>query len=276
MREMVFSGSFYPSSRSELNEMLDEFIKDAKINLKERENVISAVAPHAGYIYSGRTAAFTYKLISEALKKNSIDTFIIIGPNHTGLGKPIAVSKEDWSTPFGVVKNDRALSDKIVKSSKLFEFDEEAHAEEHSIEVQLPFLQKIVKEPKCVFICMGDQSYENAVEMSKIIYESALALNKKIFIIASSDMNHYEDANTANKKDTEVLDALKALDIPLFYNRIDEYNDTMCGYGPVATAALFSIKNKAKEARILNYSNSGNVTKDYISVVAYASIAFLA
>ncbi len=272
MRDSIFAGSFYPSNKLELNKMIDKFIDDASVNPKNI--VVSAVAPHAGYIYSGKTAAFTYKIISNTLKKAVIDTFVIIGPNHTGFGEPIAVSKEDWSTPLGVVKNDRILSEKIVKNSKLMKFDEEAHAEEHSIEVQLPFLQKIVKDPKCVFICMGDQSYDNAVEISRILYESALSLNRRIFVIASSDMNHYEDAKTTKEKDMKVLAALKSFDISLFYSRIDEYNDSMCGYGPVATAALFAIKNNFKKTKILDYSNSGVATKDFSAVVAYASIGF--
>jgi AmmeMemoRadiSam system protein B len=273
MREAVFAGSFYPKDSTRLSLMIDDFLKH--VDSKDiSNNLLSAVAPHAGYIYSGQTAAYTYKSILVTLKKKNIDTFIIIGPNHTGLGKPISISIEDWKTPLGVIKNDLEFSKILIENSDYIEADEIAHEEEHSIEVQLPFLQKITKEPKCVFICMGDQSYKNVVLLSNAIYNSAKILNKEIFLIASSDMNHYEPADIAKEKDTYVLDELKKLDIKKFYSAIDKTNDSMCGYGTVATAALFAEKKGATEAAVLNYTNSGVLTNDYNSVVSYASIIF--
>ncbi|MGC8648715.1 MAG: MEMO1 family protein [Candidatus Micrarchaeia archaeon] len=273
MREAVFAGSFYPKDSAKLSFVIDDFLKRVD-NKKITDNLLSAVAPHAGYIYSGQTAAYTYKSISLILKKKNIDTFVIIGPNHTGLGKPISVSMDDWKTPLGIIKNDIEVSKMLIKNSNYIEADEIANKEEHSIEVQLPFLQKITKEPKCVFICIGDQSYESAVLLSNAIYDSAKALNREVFLIASSDMNHYESEDIAKEKDMHILDKLKKLDIKNFYLAIDETNDSMCGYGAAATAALFAEKKGAKEGVVLDYTNSGILTNDYNSVVSYASIIF--
>lgn len=288
MREAVFAGSFYPKDKTALSSMIDNFFNkvDNKINKKDIKNntiksnsknindLISAIAPHAGYIYSGQTAAYTYKNIYDFLKYKPIDTFIIIGPNHTGIGRPISVSMDDWKTPLGIIRNDKEFSTTLVKSSKYIEEDETAHKEEHSIEVQLPFLQKIVNDPKSVFICMGDQSYESALILSQAIYDTAKILKRKIFLIASSDMNHYEPAEVAKNKDMKVLDKLKSLDIKGFYSALDETGDSMCGYGTAATAALFSKKENANIGILLNYTNSGEATHDFESVVSYASMGF--
>ncbi|MEM0148641.1 MAG: MEMO1 family protein [Candidatus Micrarchaeaceae archaeon] len=271
-RHPAVAGAFYPNDKAWIKKFISSAIDDAVLQV-DASKAISFVAPHAGYIYSGKTAAYTYKALKTALLHRRIDTFVIIGPNHTGYGKPIAVSSMDWETPLGIVKNDNALSNEIAKH-EFITIDEEAHEYEHSIEVQLPFLQMVANEPKCVFICMGDQSLEASKVLSNAIIDASNALGRRIAVIASSDFNHYESAKIAEKKDLPAIEHLKKLDYIGFNASIEASGDTACGYGPITVATIIAIEEKAKEGILLKYSNSGDETKDYSSVVAYASIIF--
>ena len=157
MRKSRFSGSFYPASRKEITGFIGAALDKAKPDLAAR-GAFSLVAPHAGYVYSGSTAAYTYKALAGNSHLGETDTIVLVGPNHTGIGDPIAVSLEDWETPIGISKNDRELSNAMAESSDYISIDETAHAGEHSLEVQLPFLQHLLPDKRLALICMGDQS----------------------------------------------------------------------------------------------------------------------
>lgn len=273
MRKSVFDGSFYPARKAELENVMNSYMD--KADPKGISNAFSYVSPHAGYAYSGSTAAFTYKAIRERKDLDKIDTMVIVGPNHTGLGKPIAVSMDDWRTPMGKFMNDKKLSKTIANSSKYIDVDELAHKNEHSIEVQLPFLQAVAPGKKAVFICMGDQSIGASKSVSKAIIESAEKLERNVVVVASSDLNHYESAQMAKAKDSKLLDALKDLDPESFNKLVYELNDSACGFGPITVAMLFAMHNGAKHGVVLRYCNSGDTNADYFSVVAYSSIAFV-
>jgi len=274
IRTTAVSGQFYPSSESKLNGIIDEFMKDANIDKETAKNASSYVAPHAGYQYSGLTAAFAYKALSLRSGLEDIDPFVIFGPTHTGQGYPISVSDLDWETPLGAVENDLDLSFAITEESNYITRDNEAHRLEHSVEVQLPFLQKVIGKPRCCFICMGDQSIKSAGIVAKAVEDAAKKLRRNITVIASSDFNHYESAEVAKKKDMPAINALKRLDYRKFDSRIAELGDSACGHGPITVSAMFGKKNGAKSGHLLKYSNSGDVTGDYGSVVAYASMVF--
>ena len=213
MRYEAFAGSFYTFDKKGLGQFIDKALQEANVDKGIAEHAVSFVAPHAGYIYSGRVAAYTYKAINIMANTRKVDTFIIIGPNHTGYGTPISVSAQDWHMPFGIVKNDFELSKLITEKSNYINLDESAHSNEHSIEVQLPFLQKTVENPKCVFICMGDQSIEASRELAKAVLDASKELGREIAIIASSDFNHYESAEVAKKKDMPAIEALSLIHI---------------------------------------------------------------
>jgi AmmeMemoRadiSam system protein B len=181
---------------------------------------------------------------------------------------------DDWQTPLGVVKNDIELS-KLIAGAPGMSADEVAHGFEHSVEVQLPFIQKVLPGVGCSFICMGDQSYRASVELADAITGAAKRLGRRVAAIASSDFNHYESAETARKKDMPAIEAVLRLDAENFHELIRRSKDSACGYGPVTVAALFARRGGAKEGRLLKYGNSGDATDDYKSVVAYASIVFL-
>jgi len=274
MRKGKFAGSFYPSDKVATTGFIEAALKEAKIDSKPNGQ-ISYVAPHAGYIYSGKCAAFTYKALKLNRRIVETDTIIVVGPNHTGMGKPIAVSLEDWETPFGISINDKELSKAITKNSEYIEIDELAHASEHSIEVQLPFIQHLFPDKKLAFICMGDQSIRASELLSNAIIKASESLKRKIMLVASSDFNHYESAEIAEYKDSKLLDAAKALDYKCFNRLVHELDDSACGFGPITVAMIIARQMNGKEGIVLKYTNSGESTGDYSSVVAYSSIAFL-
>jgi MEMO1 family protein len=275
-RQAAVVDSFYPGDAKRLAKDVERYIDEAKVDSDDARKMLCYVAPHAGYQYSGSVAGYTYKAISERGDKDSIDTFIIVGPNHTGRGAPIALSGDDWKTPLGQVGNDIELTRAIVASSKgAAEIDEHAHASEHSVEVQLPFLQSVVTSPRCVFICMGDQSYDSAVKLSDAISKAVGSLKRKVIMIASSDFNHYEPFVLAKTKDLEQINPMVEMDAKRFDYMLGKSGSSICGHGPIAATMLFSQTLGAKKGMLLHYANSGDVNNDYTSVVTYASVAFL-
>ena len=261
MRAPAVSGQFYPRSKKDLLKEISRCFADSPSN--ERP-VLGAVVPHAGYIYSGNTAAFVYSALPKA------DTFVILGPNHTGMGSPVSVSSETWSTPFGEVNSDIDFIKALPK--KIIDTDESAHQYEHSIEVQLPFLQHRFRDFNIVTICMGMQDEETALDVGMEISEAVRKVNKKVVIIASSDFSHYKPEKTAREDDSYFINSILTLDIQAFYQRLYERAASVCGYGPIS-AMLAATKNLgAKKATLLKYSTSGDITGDFSAVVGYAGI----
>ncbi|MGC8622566.1 MAG: MEMO1 family protein [Candidatus Micrarchaeia archaeon] len=277
MRKEAVSGSFYPSNKVELEHFINAALKSANVKGDLVKKAYSYVSPHAGYIYSGMVAAYTYKALSLHNDFKNIETAVIIGPNHTGYGSAIAISSEDWHTPLGVAANDLEFSYSLSHESNYLEIDEAAHKSEHSIEVQLPFLQTLFKgKPiRYVFVCMGDQSVASSELLAHSIAKTEEKLGRKIVVIASSDFNHYESAEVAGWKDKQLIEALLKLNYKKFNDSIYSVNDSACGFGPITVAMLYAKGKGAARGALLKYSNSGEVTKDFESVVAYASLAFI-
>ncbi len=271
MRENLFAGSFYPAGKNELNDFIDGVLSQA--NPDVHEAIKSIVVPHAGYIYSGRIAALAYKAIS--LQAKNFDSAIIIGPNHTGMGDPIGVSMEDWKIPFGLMKNNAKLSEAIASYKNGISIDEASHAEEHSVEVQLPFVYKALGNVPITPICMGYQDINASKHLAEAIKKAVKSTKSKPLIIASSDFNHYESSEAAKKKDLPLIKLLEALDYEAFNPGVAKAGDSACGFGPITVASIIAKDSGAKKGILLGYSNSGERTKDYTSVVAYASMAFV-
>lgn len=273
MRYPAVAGAFYPSGEEQLRKEVERcFSKGAGLpNLGDKKGLFAVVSPHAGYIYSGWVASYAYKEIAENYSQPP--TFVILGPNHTGRGSGVALSKEDWETPLGAVSNDKELGKLIQKNSRIVDFDEVAHGSEHSIEVQLPFLQFLYRDFQFVPICLGLGDYETADGIAHAILKASQEAKREILVVASSDFTHFEDAQSAKQKDELALEAIKKLDAKLFLNEVETNNISICGYAPIMVAILYSKLMKGKEARVLKYANSGDVTKDYHEVVAYCSIA---
>ena len=274
MRYPTFAGAFYPASEESLErEVKDCFSKGAGFpKLGDKKGLLAVVSPHAGYIYSGWVASYAYKEIAENYSQPP--TFVILGPNHTGRGSGVALSREEWSTPLGIVKNDAEFGSLIQKNSRIVDFDEVAHEAEHSIEVQLPFLQFLYKDFRIVPICMGLGDYESADDIARAILKASQQLKRDVLVIASSDFTHFEDARSAKEKDELALKAIEKLDARLFLNEVRLNNISICGFAPIMVAMVYSKLMGGKEAKVLKYANSGDVTKDYHEVVAYCSVAF--
>ncbi|MEM0149790.1 MAG: AmmeMemoRadiSam system protein B [Candidatus Micrarchaeaceae archaeon] len=275
IRKSMFAGEFYSDDPKILRAFLSKALAEANVEGDVLKTACAYVAPHAGYEYSGRTAAYAYKALGQNRLLNDISTLVFIGPNHTGIGTPISVSSADWETPLGVVKNDLELSNAIVEASSIAEFDETAHAGEHSIEVQLPFIQYMGLEKRAVFICMGDQGIDASNDLANAILKASEALGRKIAVMASSDFNHYESKRIGERKDRALFEKIELLDYKAFNPLVESINSSACGYGPITVAMEYAKGAGCKKGVLLNYSNSGIVTGDFGSVVDYAAFAMV-
>ncbi len=274
LRRSVVAGEFYSSSAKELDAFISGAIDEAMIP-EGMEKGCAYVSPHAGYEYSGKTAAYTYKALSMNAHIKDIDSIVLVGPNHTGIGTQVSVSAADWETPLGIVRNDLELSKAIVESSSNAEFDESAHGEEHSIEVQLPFLQHLGIDKKAAFICMGYQDLETSDDLASAIVNAADKLGRNVVVMASSDFNHYEPVKAGEKKDRALFGKIESLDYAAFNRLVEGIGSSACGYGPITVAMEYAIKRGCKRGVLLDYSNSGLATGDFSSVVDYASFAMV-
>ncbi len=256
--EECFTGKFGPGE-------LPEVAKTAN------KRVIGLVCPHAGYMFSGPVAAHAY---FELALDGKPDVVVILGPNHTGYGSGLAIMNEGvWHTPLGDVEVDRETANQIVHESNIVDIDDSAHSHEHSIEVQLPFLQYLYGSSfKFVPICFLMQDLSSAREVGQAV--AKVLLNKNAVIIASSDMTHYEPQKNAESKDAKALEALKALDEVRFQSTIETHNITACGHGPIVSLITAAKMLGGKEAKLLCYKTSGDVTGDFSSVVGYAAMCF--
>jgi hypothetical protein len=265
VRKPVVAGQFYTGNPERLmSEIQDYLVADAV-----KEDVIGLVAPHAGYMYSGSTAGAVYSKIKPA------QTFIILCPNHTGYGKPFAImTKGSWETPLGGVEIDFQLANQLLSNSKYLQEDHLAHLYEHSIEVQIPFLQVIFKEApfQIIPICISHSKDSDYKELGLEIGKGLQNISKKVVIIASSDMTHYESHTNAEKKDKIAIDAILKLDEDLLLEKVNTLHISMCGYIPTVIMLSAAKELGAKEAELVKYTTSGEATGDYQQVVGYAGV----
>jgi AmmeMemoRadiSam system protein B len=263
VRKPIVAGAFYEGERPGLERQLNDCF--AGITRAENEDVIGAIVPHAGYMYSGSVAANAYAKLPRA------DTFVLLGPNHQGIGSLVAVSKDTWATPLGEVDIDEAFVDALPK--RIIDLDETAHRYEHSIEVQLPFLQYLFhRNFSFVPICMSLSDEDTAREVGEDLADTIAKTDKKVIMLASSDFTHYEPEEVARDKDEYVIGAIKELDVSKFYNRVYARNVTVCGVGPIATVMHAAKKLNARGGKLVSYATSGDTTGDRSSVVGYAAI----
>lgn len=267
IRNPVVSGQFYPASPSQLKAMIEGLVDEKAV----KEEVIGLVSPHAGYIYSGRVAGAA---ISKIKFK---DTFIIMGPNHTGMGKPCSIMTEGvWKTPLGEVEIDSELGKRILATSSYLQEDYAAHQYEHSIEVQLPFLQYFKPDIRIVPIILAYSSGAVYKEIGREIAKAIKDSNKEVVIIASSDMTHYEPQESAQRKDMQAIEAILDLNEDELLRRIDELDISMCGYAPAVSLISAAKELGATRAELVKYQTSGDTSGDYASVVGYAGVIITA
>ncbi|NHJ03561.1 MAG: AmmeMemoRadiSam system protein B [Candidatus Heimdallarchaeota archaeon] len=276
-REPAVAGRFYPGTQSQLKEMIERCFLDEKIGPGElpdlnsrpirKGDIFSLISPHAGYVYSGWVAAHGYL---EQYKDGKPEFFVIIGPNHTNIGPAISVyPKGTWITPLGEAVIPESIVEKITKQPH-FRADTAAHMMEHSIEVQVPFLQYLYgSDVNIIPICMKDQSPETCERIGSVLPK--VLAEYDYCLIASTDMSHYESASKAIEKDQLVIQKLKRLDSDGLLDTVMSNQISMCGPGPVSSAIRTSKKQGMKNVEILKYATSGDVSGDKSAVVSYLS-----
>ena len=278
VRRPIRAGEFYAGTAGSLKAQIEKCFtnrlgpgKIPHVAENSLQSLVGFVAPHAGYVYSGPVAAHSYYTLALSGKPEVIAVF---GPNHTGQGSGISIMSEGiWRTPLGDVEIDTDTACKIMHGSDIIDLDDSAHAFEHSIEVQIPFLQYLYGASfKFVPICFMMQDLESSREVGQA---TATALNgKSALIIASSDMTHYEPQKIAENKDRLALVAVEKMDEEQFYSTVENHGITACGYGPIIALITAAKMLGAKNAKLLKYATSGDVTGDFSAVVGYASVAF--
>ncbi|MDD1719290.1 MAG: AmmeMemoRadiSam system protein B [Methanoregulaceae archaeon] len=260
VRASAVAGMFYPGEPSHLEQLLERFFSGKT----GRSGVKGIVSPHAGYVYSGEIAATAFASISPQFS----GTFVVIGPSHRGYNT--CVSEIPWETPLGVVDNDTEL----VRAMNI-DVDEVSQREEHSIEVQVPFIKYRFPRARIAPVMMGSQNPDDAQELAGQVLAAARRTRREIVPVASSDFSHYVPAESARAKDLYAIEALKNLDVPEFYRRIRERDVSACGYGPIAAVALVCGEMGARRGELLKYATSGDKTGDDREVVGYAAIAVI-
>ena len=263
IREPVVSGQFYPSSPEELKAMIRGMVEE-KVT---KEDVIGYYAPHAGYIYSGPVVGATISRV------NLKDTFVIMGPSHTGMGAPFSIMTEGtWCTPLGDVEIDAELAKAILSNSSYLKEDRSAHLQEHSIEVQLPFIQYFKADIKFVPIILSHTNASVYRSIGRAIAKAIKDSGKEVVIAASGDMNHYESQKITHTKDRQAIESILKLEAGELLERVRDFNISMCGYGTVASLIYAAKEFGSVRTELVKYQTSGDITRDYSSVVGYAGI----
>ncbi len=265
-RTPAAAGQFYPGDDAALRLAIENVSRGIK-PVSHRQKVLAAVLPHAGYVYSGSVAA-------ETISKIEIpETVILLGPNHTGKGAPIALSTATWKMPMGAVPVDQEFAQALLAETSYIEKDELAHRYEHSLEVQLPFLQMRQPNLSIVPIAISHISYpvldEISLALAKIIKQRGTS---DILIVASSDMTHYEPREVADKIDHYVLKKLADMNPDILYRSVTGHQISMCGIMPVTAALIVSKELGATKTELIRYTDSGETTGDTSQVVGYAGV----
>lgn len=268
IRAPAVAGQFYPADAGQVEAELDLVIKP----VGELRHAIAIVVPHAGWMYSGATAGIAYSNVRVP------DHVIMVGPNHHGLGSPYALYDAGaWRTPVGDVQIDEPLAAELLDNCDLLAEDPRAHSAEHSLEVQVPMLRRVNPNVRIVPVLIGGGWPEsggrrNLREIGAAIAQTVREHGKPVLLLASTDLNHYEDQETSSRKDKLALDAVVALDEESLMDRVAEHDISMCGVAPTYIIIHAAKKLGAKKAELLDHRTSGDVSGDYSAVVGYGGV----
>jgi len=263
LREPAVAGHFYPRSAQTLTQEIRKYTAP----VAEKISALACVVPHAGYMYSGHVAGAVYARLQLPPR------FVILCPNHTGYGRPLAVMTEGaWQTPLGLAPIDRELGHALRLACPLLEEDEVAHRGEHAIEVQLPFLQAALPEFTFVPVAVGTARYEPLQSLGEALAEVLRAWPEKVMLISSSDMNHYEPDDVTRIKDRKAIDKILALDPRGLYDVVMEESISMCGFAPTVATLTAARLLGATSAEVIKYATSGDISGDRSAVVGYAGV----
>jgi hypothetical protein len=264
-RPPAVAGRFYPDDPGQLRNALDSFL--ATESKPKKIRALACLAPHAGYIYSGRVAGEVYRRMEIPSR------VILLGPRHYPRGAPMAIlSKDAWQTPLGLAPIDAHLAEKLARTCPLLREDAIAHSAEHSLEVQLPFLQRLAPSFAFVPIVIGAVQYGDLESLGHALAEVIRSEPEPILIVASSDMNHYEPDDVTRVKDRKAIDQILALEPRGLFDTVRNERISMCGYGATATMLIAARALGATHAELVSYATSGDVNGDLQEVVGYAGI----
>jgi MEMO1 family protein len=271
VRQTAVAGRFYPANAQHLRAEVETYITapaSASTESEPKIRALGCVVPHAGYIYSGHVAGAVYRRLDLPRR------FVILCPNHTGMGEPLAIMSEGaWHTPLGDASIDEALSEHLKSRLPLLSEDPAAHRFEHALEVQLPFLQVLAPGFQFVPITVGTSNFDVLSALGVVIGDVASESGEPVLVIASSDMNHYESDSITRVKDRRAIDQLLALDPRGLYDVVHQADISMCGYGPAVVMLTAARKLGATRAELIRYATSGDVSGDREMVVGYAGVA---
>jgi AmmeMemoRadiSam system protein B/AmmeMemoRadiSam system protein A len=267
IRESILAGSWYPGDPKRLRQDVETYLEKASAADLQGQ-LVALIAPHAGYSYSGQVAAYAYKLLAH----RKFETVVIIAPSHRAYFSGVSVyDRGGFRTPLGVVPLDRELIGALKERDRRIRYVAEAHAREHSLEIQLPFLQVVMPGFKLVPLIMADQSFKSCEWLAEAVAD---AIGKKsVLVVASSDLSHFHPYQEAKKLDRVVLDQMNAFDPRGLSENLQSGKCEACGGGPMVTAMLIAKKLGANKSQVLHYANSGDVTGDHSGVVGYMAAA---
>lgn len=278
LRRPAFAGTFYPPYAEGLKLSIEKCFNHPLGPRKRPEiasscgNLKGVVVPHAAYMYSGPIAAHSYLDIAQ---NGRPDSFILLGPNHNGIGmSESVVAKGTWETPLGKVGIDTELAEMIASNCDACTMDDYGHWGEHSIEVQLPFLQYIFGDFKFVPISMNDQTLKPSVSVGKAMAKAIKESGRNVVMVASSDFNHHEFKDVTASKDKLAIEKILKFDVGGLFSVLKERYITMCGYGGVAAVMTASKELGASTAKLLKYATSADNGGDYSATVGYGAIEF--
>jgi AmmeMemoRadiSam system protein B len=265
IRPPAVAGSFYPEDASELESLLARLVPAKRGDA----DAVALMAPHAGYVYSGEVAGAVYSSVRLPRRH------IILCPNHSGRGAPFAAYLEgEWETPLGRVPVDAELASALAARFPDLEHDTAAHSREHSLEVQLPFLQHLLPEFRFVPVCVGSHRLEDLLRLGEALAGAVRDAAEPVLLAISSDMSHYIPAEQARTLDHLALEPLERLEPEELHAVVHRHNISMCGIAPAVAGAAAARLLGATAGRLVAYTNSGDTTGDYQQVVAYAGMVF--
>ncbi|MEO8256807.1 MAG: AmmeMemoRadiSam system protein B [Acidobacteriota bacterium] len=268
IRPPAVAGTWYPGTAEPLTRAVDGYLSAAGADGVRFESLTALIAPHAGLIYSGPVAGHAYRLVSG----RTYDVVVLVGPSHFVGFEGVAVSRAGgFRTPLGVASIDERCATEIMNAAPIAREHDAAHGREHSLEMQLPFLQRVAPGAPIVPLVMGFQSAATALALG-----SALAMvlgRRRALLIASTDLSHYHDAVTAARLDQVVIDHVARFDADGLQGALDRTPGHACGGGPVVAVLRAARALGARDARVLNYADSGDVSGDKSSVVGYMAAA---
>ncbi len=269
IRKSAIAGSWYPGDPAVLRGTIQQFLQVAPAGEAGGGDILGIVAPHAGYMYSGQVAAYAYRCAAT----NLYDSAIVVGPSHRlPFSGASVLSRGGYETPLGVLEVDEELAEAIIARSPLCQDLPRAHLQEHSIEIQLPFIQVVKPGLSFVPVVMGDQGRDTCLSLAEAIFHASAG--KRVLVIGSSDLSHFHDLAKAASMDHIILNHLAAMDPDGLLKRLASGSCEACGGGPMAVTMMAAKMFGASRGRVLHYADSGAISGDKCSVVGYAAAVF--